>query len=438
MGSKILIKTYTTNVNYYYFMLDFDRLYLKPGDIDTVIYHGPVCTDGFASAFVAWLYNKKELTYIPIGAGANELPRLSNKNILFVDVCPSVKLLNKVLSDNNRLIILDHHKTAIPASKELDKKHHIIVEKNESGASLAWKYFFRGKPLPLFIELVKARDIWADAKYKDELYAWLLVKEKSFELYKTLLSDQRVLEIVKGEGKMLLEHDRMYIDKAVSRAGTKFMLFPWREYAIVGLSNSTEWKSDIGNKLLSAYPFIDFSIVYSIDNNNNDTYMSARSDDTRYDVSIICSLLRGGGHRNASGASLGMIGSNFPGREICSGWLADEMIGSGISTEPSVADGLQCISILSQAHTKHFTKYLGGSYNIVVDGKERQIYVYYKYMYPDDYDEKYFNPPLIEYIIGTNTMYGTRYINILQHVSAERREELVDQLKEGDQKVSFI
>jgi len=84
--------------------LCFDCLVLKPDDIDTVIYHGPYCPDGFVSAYAAWKYVKDkgegkedQLEFYPLAAGSTRAPKLSGKNILMADLCIDLKAIKKLL-----------------------------------------------------------------------------------------------------------------------------------------------------------------------------------------------------------------------------------------------------------------------------------------------------------------------------------------------------
>ncbi len=77
---------------------------------------------------------------------------------------------------------------------------------------------------------------------------------------------------------------------------------------IIAHINSNVLKSDIGNYIFNVYPYIDGTAVYSISDSSNATMFSLRSTKYHMDMGEMSkSYLGGGGHRNASGASINAI-----------------------------------------------------------------------------------------------------------------------------------
>ncbi len=141
-------------------MLDFNRLCLKPDEIDTVLYHGD-CVDGFASAFCCWLYNKqkgkkgKKITYIACQY-QKPPPTLNNRNILMCDFSYKYDVLKKLLKNNN-MIVLDHHQSAEKDLKNIPNENKVF-NSNNSGAYITWAYFFGEKNIPLMIKYIQEND----------------------------------------------------------------------------------------------------------------------------------------------------------------------------------------------------------------------------------------------------------------------------------------
>ena len=86
---------------------------LKPEEVNFVIYHYP-CSDGLISAFSAWKYfnnNNNNITYYPAAYHKNP-PNVKGKNVLICDFSYDYYVLLDMIKNANKLLIIDHHKTA--------------------------------------------------------------------------------------------------------------------------------------------------------------------------------------------------------------------------------------------------------------------------------------------------------------------------------------
>lgn len=137
-----------------------------------IIYFHDQCNDGITSA---WIINKfllkknanfDNIEFIPIHASKENQGTLNsydNKDsiVIFLDITPSIKNYYKLIKNNNRIIILDHHITSLKdffPLFELNKE--IIFDMNTSGAGLTWRTFFPDTEIPEFIKLVVKHDIY--------------------------------------------------------------------------------------------------------------------------------------------------------------------------------------------------------------------------------------------------------------------------------------
>ena len=144
-----------------------------------VIYFHDQCNDGITSAWVInkFLNEKKanfdNIEFIPIHASKeNQGTRnyYDNKDsiILFLDVTPSLENYHKLIKNNNRVIILDHHITSLKDYFQLlEINKNIIFDMNTSGAGLTWRTFFVGQEIPDFIKLVVKHDIYRQEEGDD-------------------------------------------------------------------------------------------------------------------------------------------------------------------------------------------------------------------------------------------------------------------------------
>jgi oligoribonuclease NrnB/cAMP/cGMP phosphodiesterase (DHH superfamily) len=305
--------------------IDFSKLIMQPNEIDMVIYHGN-CVDGFTSAFSAYKYftenePTKEIIYHPASFDKPP-PDVSGKNVCLCDFTYKKNVLEDMMKKANKLIILDHHKTAQEDLENLPEENKIFCM-NHSGAYITWSYFHPNKLIPQLILYVEDTDIWNKAlPFTNEVSAVINMTEKTFEEYDKLFDDKYLLNKGFNEGTAILKNNSILINQSLSSGAPKLITINQQHYFVCHL-NSSVFKSDIGNKIFDEYPNANFSAIYSIDDFTNSTIFSLRSTDERSDVSRIAKLFGGGGHRNASGIRVPHITSTLPGMIYDTGKLYD-------------------------------------------------------------------------------------------------------------------
>lgn len=138
-----------------------------------VIYHS-VDLDGVASAAIARVALEREGIYpelAPYNYG-QPMPVVTNADrvyMLDVSLGPTtVEVLNQWVGNGIDVTWIDHHKTVM----EYEGQDSIpgIRKVGEAACSLTWKHFNPGVPVPLYIDLLAAYDIW-----DHETYDWLKV-----------------------------------------------------------------------------------------------------------------------------------------------------------------------------------------------------------------------------------------------------------------------
>lgn len=293
---------------------------INKDDINIVLYHGS-CSDGYGSAFVVWLYYKRnygleranEIEYIPcyhqkeFQLSEDFLNKLKNKNVLMCDFSYKYDQLVKILYVAKSFIIIDHHKTA-EADLQRIPEHLKIFDMKSAGCGITWNFFYPETALPRFLEFVQDRDLWT---YKfnntSEFVAFFYEQDFNFEHWEKFLSDNMVDTAI-TTGSAWLQYKNILVDKMTKR--TSYVIQEINgHYVIVLYCNSSEFKSDIGNAVFKKFPMGDFSCVWDYDLHRQQSSYSLRSTNDRFDVSAIAKKLGGGGHRNASGISLsGMVG----------------------------------------------------------------------------------------------------------------------------------
>lgn len=284
---------------------------LSPLQINRIFYHHP-CVDGNMGFVIAKQYYEKlgkEVKYEPCGIGKINIDGIENECILFIDITVNKQIMVKLM-EKNKILILDHHKTAMENLKDIPEANKVFDMK-KSGATLAWNYFHPTEEAPLVVKYVEDRDIWTRKLKNNELfYAWFYKLPSTYEEYvkyfdNNLFSDAIGLntneetELVGTKAGNYRQVDEYYIKEALNYTSTPQFLEIGDKYYYVANTNSMVLKSEIGNLLFEKYKLIDFSCVTS--NNMNNTHISLRSIPTAADVGEVAKVYGGGGHSEASG-----------------------------------------------------------------------------------------------------------------------------------------
>lgn len=342
--------------------IDFSNVCIQPEDVDYVIYHSS-CVDGFGSALSAYVFFKNNNGEQPkyhagkFGILPN-LEEVKNKNVLICDFSYKKDQLNFLKTITKNLLILDHHKTAEEDLRELPESNKIF-RMDHSGAYITWRYFFRNGPVPLAIRYIEDNDIWKKSMPNTyEFTAFIFTLPYEFQNYEKLLDDDYVINVAIPEGIGMVKQNKSIVSRMVEFTAPKFVSLDGKYYFVCHL-NSTELRSEIGNALLKKYQNMNFSVVYWINDEESSTSYSLRSVDNATDVSEIAKKLNGGGHRNASGASIGCVTNKLPVKILDSGDTYNILNHIVIDNFEISEDKIYKIVMLNSSHyKKELAKYL--------------------------------------------------------------------------------
>ena len=303
---------------------------LDKDNIDVIIYHGwpnGGCYDGYGCTFTILHYYKKfhpekKLELIPRSVFLKEEEELDtelqdavrDKNVIMCDFSYKFKHLIQIIELSKTFCILDHHKTAQADLMKIPLELKIF-DMDRSGVGITWAYFFPDTPLPRFLACIQDRDLWtANVPQSNEFVAYFYEQPHHYDLWETYLADE-VVDTAIAIGSQWLQYKSLIVAKCSKRANWILQEYQNR-YVIVAYCNSTEFASDIGNKMLTQYPHTDFSVVWSYDLYLNKTTYSLRSTNEKVDVSAVAKKFGGGGHRNASGATMNSMQCPLPLEQI--------------------------------------------------------------------------------------------------------------------------
>ncbi len=259
-----------------------------------IIHHHP-CPDGFGAAYAAWCSLGDRAEYI--GADYSNVPEIDvmGRDVYVLDFSFPRQVLESIRTQARSLVIIDHHKTAC---EDLHGFPGAIFDMDKSGARLAWEYFHPGKPVPMLLQYVEDRDIWA----------WRLVNSENFLAY----LDTLPFDFAVWHELAHLPAERIArICEAGRHMNAKFQSLA-REIAdkaeplvLLGLTGSMvnasgAFTSRVGELLYRKNGT--FALIWRIEAGRLCAGLRAPRDGV--DVSIIARHYGGGGHRAAAGFSL--------------------------------------------------------------------------------------------------------------------------------------
>lgn len=267
---------------------------LDPQLINIVIYHKN-CADGFGAAWSAWKLLGSQAEYFPAQYGGVDFVfEFKNKNIAVLDFSFTAQEIEKIESNGNKILILDHHKTAL----QIQSLPNALIDINKSGAALSWEYFHPHKPPPAFIKYIEDRDLWKwQLPMSEEFNLVFQMEDKTFENYSLFESVEKVNQLIL-DGTTILSYRNKIVEEIASRY-SKAVDKDLNEFIFV---NSSFYQSEIGNFLARKFPEKIIAIWYCNLSQGN-TIVSLRSVGD-LDVSKIAATYNGGGHKNAAGFSI--------------------------------------------------------------------------------------------------------------------------------------
>lgn len=261
------------------------------------VYHAN-CYDGICAAWVvSKVYPNAEFVPMQYGMPATELQRFlpqESDEIRIIIVDFSFRQDEMIwLSGAREILVLDHHKTA---QKECEGLKFCKFDLNESGASLAWKYFFPKQKIPILIEYIKDRDLWLwkmpDSKYIND---YIQCHDLTIESMQRLADS---LEIEVSSAALAGNAINMYKKASVKRACETAWLEDIAGF-FVPCVNATGLISEIGNQLCLIHPDKPFAASFFVKDDGSRVYSLRSIGD--FDVSEVAKRFGGGGHKNAAG-----------------------------------------------------------------------------------------------------------------------------------------
>jgi hypothetical protein len=268
-------------------------------DTTVVLYHGPDCPDGYGSAWAAWKSLGDGAVYLPVQYG-EPIPETPPGGVVYVvDFSYDRGTLIALAQRSNRVVVIDHHKTARESLYGLSFTGlTVMFDMDRSGAVLTWEHFHPGEPVPLLLRYVQDRDLWRwELDRSREFSAALAIDERDFGRWDWLAG---YVEIPSGfcdfadKGALLLKQQAAHVESLCSKAGTLAV----GGHAVPAV-NSPLFQSEVGERLCLDHPGSPFAAAYFLKPDGS-VVVSLRSRNG-FDVSTVAKSYGGGGHAAAAG-----------------------------------------------------------------------------------------------------------------------------------------
>ena len=233
--------------------------------------------------------------------------------LFITDISVKKELADALNNVSDKVILLDHHKTALWLN---EYSYALVQVEDESigkmcGAYLFYEYLKKNYEefndtlaLKLFVKYVRMYDTW---EWKEK-YDNIIPKRLNDLMYmdgpnefidKMIYRLGNNLSIFDDTDLMKLQIEQVYINSYIAQKDESLIvnddLFP--EYT-VGITFADKYISELGNKLCELHPELDFVVLI----NMSTLTVSYRTVKDDLDLSDIAKRFGGGGHPKASGS----------------------------------------------------------------------------------------------------------------------------------------
>lgn len=261
------------------------------------IYHGN-CADGFGAAWVFKNYADREHDF-HAGVYQNPPPDCADRDVYLVDFSYKRPVVEEILKVANRVVLIDHHKTAIDDLMPLidSGKIEALTSLEHSGAVLAYKWF-NGNDLsgmPPLLAHIQDRDLWRFTLPKTrEIQANIFSYPYDFAVWDRLMAADPAVLAIEGEAI-----ERKHFKDIAELLGVvqRRMLIAGHDVPVANLPYTLV--SDAAHEMAKNEKF---SACYW--DTPDGRVFDLRSADNGLDVSEIAKQYGGGGHAHAAGFRL--------------------------------------------------------------------------------------------------------------------------------------
>lgn len=206
----------------------------------------------------------------------------------------------RALAQGQKVVVLDHHISERTRMHEMAAQDHnltFVFDNEKSGASLAWTYFFPETPLPKLIAHVEDIDLWHNAygEKTEHVASYLSLLRNDPEAVRALFVKD--INTLYAAGEILTKNMHLEVQRLLEIPPLMLTVGPHTVPAF----NIGNYQSQCGNALATTHNSV--VVLYTI--RGDVVRLSIRSNDAHEpSAQTIAEAFGGGGHRNASGATV--------------------------------------------------------------------------------------------------------------------------------------
>jgi len=266
-----------------------------------VLFHAD-CDDGFTAAWIA----RKHLPDAEFIAVRYQEPfpvDASGRDVYILDFSYPRATIEALFEICNKLVVLDHHKTAKADLEGLcctGLTRWVEFNMDYSGSIMTWLYFRKnGEPPPMFVRYINDRDLWRkQMPHHEEVTAFIKSFPRTWEMWDRLnalfdTGQEGVdgFQIAINDGKAILRARERMVEECLGRsfemeiAGHKVRCCP-----------TPILQSEVAGKLAEGRDF--GAVFYLKDDQTAEFSLRSRGD---FDVGALAKKFGGGGHKQAAG-----------------------------------------------------------------------------------------------------------------------------------------
>lgn len=263
------------------------------------LYHGN-CWDGFGAAYALWRRcGSGDTSYRAVNYGTDPISLPEDvEELWLLDFTYPRDVLERYVEQVDRMIVIDHHKTAAEALEGFEC-HVKIFDMGHSGAYLTYRHLHpdvAAEAVPLLYDYLQDRDLWRfDLPESRAINAYIRTQPYDFLAWSHL---ETTLELdfagAVREGAATLR----LVDRTVEMMCEQTRPEKIGGYQVPTVNAAAFW-SETGHEMLQRNPTAPFVCMY-FDRADGVRVYSLRSRED-FDCSAIAKQYGGGGHWKASG-----------------------------------------------------------------------------------------------------------------------------------------
>jgi oligoribonuclease NrnB/cAMP/cGMP phosphodiesterase (DHH superfamily) len=276
------------------------------------------CTDGCTSRAIFEEMFKDQAHYVSVDHSELDAQQFPEKNKIFTellssqqnsevfmaDICLPYPLIEELLSNGNKVTILDHHASSAPTVEKLKTLNHpnltidFEASNQRSGAMIAWQFMHPDTPPPPAVKYVSDGDLYTFNLGDETRYFYQGLnnfgdspKDRPPEFYMAMLKNQKLVSSMVEGGQLLFQKYQTEVEAYASKAQPIFL------NGIEGLFVEApgKYKSDVGNRLA-----IRCGTFGAVVEEKADCFTVSLRSIAPFSVQKLAEVFQGGGHPQAS------------------------------------------------------------------------------------------------------------------------------------------